>query len=589
MRGGASAGIGEHGGRRGGLIDRRLVAISGNRRPVLALIVGLRLLVTATLVAQALLLARMILDATTGGRLLLPIVAIALLAALRAGLLWWEARLETRAGAEVEATVRRALVRKVIDLGPAFTISERTGELETALLEGASSGASYVAGFLPLLLSSLLAFTILVIVIFALDPFVGAIVLASALLVPLAPVVSERAFGEAGRRFWMNFAGLAAEYLDALQGMTTLKVFQAQDRWGERLRDRSEDLTRDAVSLTGLASMYVGFVALGVAAGTGFGAAKAAFQLAGGGISILTALSLLFLARELFRPLVELHSAVHPAAFAVAAGGRILELLATEARVRAIDPPSEPSPRPPASVQFDGVWFAYRMDGRPALDGASFRVDEGETVAVVGRSGAGKTTLVSLLLRFYEPERGRVMIGGRDLRDLAPGDVRAMVAVVPQETYLFHRSVRENLRLGDPSADDGRIEAAARAAHAHGFIAQLPQGYDTVVGERGVRLSGGERQRIAIARALLKDAPILVLDEATSSVDAESESLIQEAIGRLASSRTSLVIAHRLSTVRGADRIVVLDRGRVVEVGAPCDLVERDGPYARLMAAQESV
>jgi ABC-type multidrug transport system fused ATPase/permease subunit len=205
----------------------------------------------------------------------------------------------------------------------------------------------------------------------------------------------------------------------------------------------------------------------------------------------------------------------------------------------------------------------------------------------VGRSGAGKTTVVSLLLRFFDPQGGRVLVGGVDVRDLSLDALRSMVAVVSQDTYLFHGTVRHNLQLGRPEADDAALEAAARAANAHDFIAALPLGYDTVVGERGMRLSGGERQRIAIARALLRDAPILVLDEATSSIDAANESEIHAALDRLTAGRTTLVIAHRLSTVRGADRIVLLDAGRAVEDGAHDALLAARGPYAQLVAAQE--
>jgi len=213
-------------------------------------------------------------------------------------------------------------------------------------------------------------------------------------------------------------------------------------------------------------------------------------------------------------------------------------------------------------------------------------VAPGERVALVGRSGAGKTTVVSLLLRFFDGYEGRITVDGRDIRDLALAELRALIAVVAQDTYLFHGSVRRNLQLARADAGDAELVAAARAARAHDVISALPQGYDTIVGERGLKLSGGQRQRVAIARALLKDAPILVLDEATSSIDAANESGIQRALDELTRGRTTLVIAHRLSTVRSADRIVVLDAGRVVEVGAHDALLAGRGAYADLLAAQ---
>ena len=216
----------------------------------------------------------------------------------------------------------------------------------------------------------------------------------------------------------------------------------------------------------------------------------------------------------------------------------------------------------------------------------SFSVGAGETVALVGPSGAGKSTVLALLLRFFDPQAGTVLVGGHDIRTMALADLRSLVAVTFQDTYLFHRSVRDNLLMARPGATTGDVEAAARDANVHDFIAALPDGYDTVVGERGARLSGGERQRLAIARALLADAPILVLDEPTSSVDAASEALIARALGRVAAGRTTLVIAHRMSTLQRADRVVVFDAGRIVATGSPADLSPDAAGFAHLVDAE---
>jgi ATP-binding cassette subfamily B protein len=245
-------------------------------------------------------------------------------------------------------------------------------------------------------------------------------------------------------------------------------------------------------------------------------------------------------------------------------------------------------PRPvQGAIAFHAVRFRY--PARPevsALDGVELNIRPGETVALVGPSGAGKTTVFQLLLRFYDPSAGRITIDGTDIATLSRADFRRAIALVPQDPVIFAASARDNIRFGRPGATDAEVEAAAKAAAAHDFLSALPQGYDTFVGERGVMLSGGQRQRIAIARAILRDAPILLLDEATSALDAESERAVQVAVDRLARGRTTLIVAHRLATVKRADRIVVFDAGRVVAQGTHDALVAQGGLYARLARLQ---
>jgi ATP-binding cassette subfamily C protein CydCD len=237
-------------------------------------------------------------------------------------------------------------------------------------------------------------------------------------------------------------------------------------------------------------------------------------------------------------------------------------------------------------IEFNGVGFSYDSAGRKAIDGVSFSVAAGETVALVGRSGAGKTTSAQMLLRFWDPDEGSVSIGDNNLRDFDLEGLRRQIALVAQETYLFNTTIRENLRMARPEATDIEVERAAETANAHEFVESFPDRYETMVGERGIQLSGGQRQRISIARALLKDSPILILDEATSHLDAVNEQQVRQAMARLMEGRTTVVIAHRLSTVRDADRIVVLDRGKIHEEGTHSQLVAAGGLYAQLVQAQ---
>jgi ABC-type multidrug transport system fused ATPase/permease subunit len=237
-------------------------------------------------------------------------------------------------------------------------------------------------------------------------------------------------------------------------------------------------------------------------------------------------------------------------------------------------------------VAFEGVTFRYGPGEPEALRDVSFRAEAGQTVALVGRSGAGKTTAAHLLLRFWDPQNGRIALGGHDIRAFGLDELRRQIALVAQDTYLFNTSLMENLRLGRPDATDEEVFEAARRANVSEFAEVLPEGYETVVGERGMQLSGGQRQRVAIARALLKDAPVIILDEATSHLDAVNEAEVRAALDRLMAGRTTLVIAHRLSTIRTADRIVVLDEGRVMEQGTHAELLALDGLYSHLIASQ---
>jgi subfamily B ATP-binding cassette protein MsbA len=271
---------------------------------------------------------------------------------------------------------------------------------------------------------------------------------------------------------------------------------------------------------------------------------------------------------------------------AIAASERIFEMLDTHTEVIE-HPTAEPLPAFCRQIEFRGVGFGYEDAQGSILRDVSFTVHAGQMVAIVGRSGAGKTTLVNLLPRFYDVTSGGILIDGRDLRDVSLASLRSQVGIVTQDTVLFDDTIGRNIAYGSPGATRDQIEAAARAANAHDFVALLPRGYEATIGERGQRLSGGQRQRIAIARALLKNAPILVLDEATSALDTESELLVQEALANLMMNRTSFVIAHRLSTIRRADAIVVLEGGRVVEIGRHDELLANtEGTYATLYQMQ---
>lgn len=369
-----------------------------------------------------------------------------------------------------------------------------------------------------------------------------------------------------------------------LTGMATIKSFTAEGRELARVEGESrayQEVNARAISLSSAFSplirmaIVIGFVATLVVGGE---------LVLSGALTVGAYSVLVFITQRLLWPLTRLGTLFDQYQRAMASTTRLLDLLDTGTTLPDGDGALEPTDVEGA-VRFEAVDFAYRTGGL-VLRGLDLEIAAGQTVAIVGATGAGKSSVVKLLLRFYDPTGGRITLDGRDLRGLRKHDLRRSIGLVSQDVFLFHGTVRENIAYGRPDADDAAIEAAARAAEALDFVRALPEGFDTVVGERGQKLSGGQRQRLSIARAVLADPPVLVLDEATSAVDNETEAAIQRSMARIAEGRTTVVIAHRLSTIRDADRIVVLDAGQIVESGTHDALIAADGLYASLWRVQ---
>jgi len=561
----------------------------------------------------------------------LPAVAVTLVAMLalvaaRAGLLWAGEVVVQRAAEEVKGSLRARVVARLVALGPAYTVGERAGELVHTAggaieeLDASITGyrrARLLAGIVPVLAA---------ILVLALDPWAAAILLLSwpVLVVLLALIggrVRERAQARERELAWMS-----AHFLDVLRGLPTLKLFgrsAEQATTIEAVGGRFGATTMDVLRTAFQASLVLEWGATGA---TALVAIEASVRLMGGGLGFDHALAALLMAPEFFLPMRRYAAEYHTGQAGRAAAARVYALLdepdrtPAGSRGAAENPAGSLTPMHPISgfgscgarsrismrslrssspqpdlghlaakslgqvsgrapgrgappdrldLRFDGVWVAHDAGRRPALAGFSLEVPEGATVALVGATGAGKSTVAGVLLRFVEPDAGSVLVGGVPLAAVEPERWRALVAYVPQQPWLFHGTVSDNIRLARPGAADREVVAAARAAHAHEFVSGLPAAYETPVGEGGARLSGGERQRIAIARAVLRDAPLLVLDEATSHLDPETEGLVLEALARLARGRTVLQIAHRPELARAADLIAVMHAGRVVEVRRP--------------------
>ena len=570
-------------------LDRQLWAFTAGVRGRIAGTVLLGLLAVSAGIARLALLGWLLARVLSGAplaTLIGPVAAVAVATVLRGVLDYARAMVAHGTAARVQARLRQAVHAHVLLLGPAHFTASRTGDVVLTVVEGVQQLEVYFGQYLPQLFVAALTPALIFAFMAWLDVPIALVLLGAALVTLAAPSLWHRWDSARSLARQRAYAAFGAEFLDAVQGLGTLKAFGQSGTRAALLAARSRALFRATMGVLGTNTLARGItdvgIALGAAAALGWGVQR----VLAGTMSLETLLVVLMLGVEVFRPLRDLRVLLHQGMLGLSAARGVLALLATTSPVRDEGGAATDLRRLAPTVAFDDVTFRYPGGRGPAHARLSFSVQAGERVAIVGPSGSGKSTVARLLLRFHDPQSGRVLVGGRDVRDLRLADLRALMAVVHQDTYLFHGTVAENLRMGRPDATAAELEAAAREANAHEFIARLPQGYETVVGERGVRLSGGQRQRIAIARALLRDAPILILDEALSSVDAESEAFIQAALDRLMAGRTTLIFAHRLSSVIGADRILVLDGGRVVESGSHAELIMRGGAYARLMAAQ---
>ncbi len=511
---------------------------------------------------------------------------VAAIVLLRGGLEYARIMVAHKTAAAVQLNLRARLYDKVVELGPAHFGLTRTGDVLVSLIDGVEHLEVYFGKYLP----QLFVATVSPVLIFAfvawLDLPVAAVFLAAALITLVAPAAFHHLDSRNSLARARAYGDFAAEFLDSIQGLATLKAFGQSKARVRLLAAKAHELFRTTMWVLATNSLSRGITDTGIAVGAAAALGLGAYRVGQGQMTLGALLIVLMLGIEVFRPLRDLRSLLHDGMLAQSAAGKILELFAQNAPVQDLATPVPAVDPMPATVAFEEVGFAYPGGRGETHAGLSFAVAAGERIGIVGPSGSGKSSIVRLLLRLYDPQAGRLLLGGRDLRDLSFEQIRGHLAIVNQDTYLFHGSVEENLRLGKPAATQDELEAAARAANAHDFIVALPQGYRTVVGERGVKLSGGQRQRIAIARALLRDAPILILDEALSAVDAGNEAVIQEALDRLMVGRTTLILAHRLSSIIDADRILVLGQGRVVETGSHEALMAKRGLYHRLMADQ---
>jgi ATP-binding cassette subfamily C protein CydD len=626
-------------------LDRRLLLAARRVHIPLALAVGCAWLAGLLLVAQAWLLSQVVAQVFLDGRGLSDVAgqmaALLVLSLGRSGLVWSHQVAAQHVAGAVKSDLRARLVDHLLFLGPAYTRAERSGELTATALEGVEALDAYFGQYLPQLITAVLVPLTVLAVIVPLDLISAIIMLVTAPLIPFFMILIGGHAEQITRRQWTALRRMSAHFLDVLQGLTTLKLVGRSRHQIEsiaRISNLYRETTMAVLRVTFLSAFMLELLAT---LSTAVVAVEVGLRLLYGNLTFHSAFFVLILAPEFYMPLRLLGARFHAGISGATAAQRLFEVLETPPQTRIAAAPvphppapaasephppapaaSEPHPPAPAAsephppapsprsgegeipplhfverglggevppIRFQDVHYAYGDGERPALNGVSFEVTPGSRVALVGPSGGGKSTVIQLLLRFIAPQHGAILIGDCRLDALDVSAWRSQLAWVPQLPYLFHTTVADNIRLGRPEASLEQVIDAARRAHAHDFIVALPDGYETPVGERGARLSGGQAQRIALARAFLKDTPLLILDEATSQLDPVHETLIQQSIAELVAGRTVVLVAHRLRTARDADQILVIADGRIAESGTHTALLSRDGLYRRLVEANDNI
>ncbi|HYO87649.1 MAG TPA: thiol reductant ABC exporter subunit CydD [Candidatus Limnocylindrales bacterium] len=567
-------------------MDRRLIAEARAARFLFALAAALSLAAGLGLIGWAAALSQAINAAHTNHAPLSEIAPWLALAAafalLRAGFTWAAHSTAGDVSVRLRLDMRRRLLGKLIALGPAYTRQRDTGEIVAAATRGIDALEPFFRDYLPATANAVLLPLVILLVVLPLDALTFVVMVITAPLIPLFMVLIGKAAGALAQRQYGSLSRLSAHFLDVIQGLTTLKLFNRSRYQIQTIGRISKEFGAATMGVLRVAFLSAFALEMLATLSVAIIAVEIGLRLLYGGLQFEQALLLLVLAPEFYQPLRTLGARFHAGAEAKTAADQVYATLALPEPPR----PAQPVPAPPGrTLRFEDVTFAYTDASRPALSGVSFTLQAGEHVALVGASGAGKSTIAALLLGFHTPQAGRILVDGIDLAQVAPEDWHTRIAWVPQSPALFSGSAAENIRLGRPSASLEDVRAAARAAEADAFIEALPQGYDTPLGERGLRLSGGQAQRIALARAFLHDAPLLVLDEFTSYLDPTTEAAVQAALGRLLEGRSALVIAHRLATIRAAGRILMLDQGQIVASGTHDRLLRDSEAYRALIEA----
>lgn len=574
------------------MIHKRIVEMTQGVRKYIFLKGAIGIIISISYIIQAIFLGKVIAQMYQGSALLAMknnLIVLVSMLLLRIILVWFNQLYGKWIVAKVKNYLRMRAYKKLMKLGPGYMIHNRTGEIESTIVAGVDYLEGYLTLYIPQILVCIMGSGAMVIYIFSIKFVLGMISLISVLASLFAPMLFVSVLKRFTKEHWSSYMDLNAEFVDAVQGMITLKAFNASQRIGKFLKAKMHILFQKTMKSLRFNLLDVGIAGFSASVGSAFTLGLAAYYTAKGELAIEKLPTLLFLTSEVFRPITELSIYFHAGFMGITSTDGILKLFDEEEFVINKKDNEYNHLKSPIELKFNSISFNYPKSKKTVLKDMSFKIKKLEKIAIVGESGSGKTTLINLLLRFYDPDKGKIYYNNIDIKDIPLEALRKQVAVVSQDTYLFNGTIMENLKLAKEDASMDELISACKAAKIHDFISGMKDGYLTFVGEMGLNLSGGQRQRIAIARALLKNAPLIILDEATSSVDIENEKAIQESLDILLKNKTSITIAHRLSTIKNVDRILVLKDGEIVEEGKHKELMKNKKEYYKLILAQREV
>ncbi len=579
-------------------MHRKLLALTRDSRTALTITVLSGFLAGLLTIWQAWLLSKSINGVFLEGQSLAQVTGLLRLILIvisgRALLAWLNEISANAVAVKIKTDLRNRLFAHILNLGPAYSRGQRTGELTAATVEGIEALDAYFSQYLPQLVIAILIPISILIVVIPIDLLSGIIFLITAPLIPFFMIMIGKGAEIITKRQYETLRLLSAHFLDSLQGLTTLKLFgqsKAQAKTIAQVSDKFRDTTLGVLRVTFLSALALELLAT---LSTAIIAVEIGFRLLYAKMDFQPALFLLILAPEFYMPLRALGARFHAGMSGTTAAKRIYEILDTsvdsELKVESqkstiLDVQSSTS-----DIRLENISYAYPNESALALENIDLTITKGQHIALVGPSGAGKTTLVNLMLGFIKPTSGKILgLTSTPNPQFLITNLLPFIAWVPQKPYLFHDTLAANIRLGNPEATEDQVISAARSAYLHDFIESLPQKYETIIGESGARLSSGQAQRLALARAFLKDSPILILDEPTSSLDPETESLLEESTNLLMQGRTVITIAHRLNTIFQSDQIIVIDSGRIIEQGTHRELLDKKGAYFGMVNAYVQV